>query len=130
MSRSRAVRSVHSVLLGAMLGLLAATASAEPPPKAQREIDQLIDALGRSGCEFQRNGKWYPAGEAQTHLRRKYDYLRKRDLVANAEQFIERAGTESSMSGKPYQVRCPGQAAVSSADWLGMRLSAIRHAKP
>ncbi|HZX78043.1 DUF5329 domain-containing protein [Lysobacter sp.] len=105
-------------------------ARSEPPPQAQREIEQLIQALGASGCHFQRNGKWYPAADAQAHLRRKYDYLRKRDLVASAEQFIERAGTESSMSGKPYQVRCAGQAAVSSADWLRARLSAIRHARP
>ena len=125
-----AVRTVRSVLLGALLGLLATSASAEPPLQAQREIAQLIDALGSSGCEFQRNGKWYPSGEAQAHLRRKYDYLRKRDLVANAEQFIERAGTQSSMSGKAYAVRCPGQRAVPSAQWLGARLSGLRHATP
>jgi hypothetical protein len=121
---------LRGLLLLLLLGTVAMPVRAEPPPQAQREIEQLIQALGASGCQFQRNGKWYPAADAQAHLRRKYDYLRKRDLVATAEQFIERAGTESSMSGKPYQVRCPGQAAVSSADWLGMRLSAIRHAKP
>jgi len=125
-----AVRTVRSVLLGALLGLLATSASAEPPLQAQREIAQLIDALGSSGCEFQRNGKWYPAGEARTHLQRKYDYLRKRDLVASAEQFIERAGTQSSMSGKAYAVRCPGQGTMPSAQWLGARLSGLRHAKP
>lgn len=120
-------RGLLSLLL---LGAAAMAARAEPPPQAQREIEQLIQALGASGCQFQRNGKWYPAADAQAHLRRKYDYLRKRDLVASAEQFIERAGTESSMSGKPYQVRCAGQTAVPSADWLGARLSAIRHARP
>ncbi|MBU8974809.1 DUF5329 domain-containing protein [Lysobacter sp. MMG2] len=103
---------------------------AAPPPQAQREIGQLIDSLGRSGCEFQRNGTWYPAGEARAHLQRKYDYLRKRDMVATAEQFIERAGTQSSMSGRAYAVRCPGQGTVPSAQWLGARLSAIRHATP
>lgn len=105
-------------------------AQAAPPAKAQREIEQLIGALGASGCEFQRNGTWHAAGEAQAHLRRKYDYLVRRDLVASAEQFIERAGTKSSMSGKAYAVRCPGKAPVSSAAWLGARLSAIRHAAP
>ena len=124
-----------AILQSGLLSLLLLCAAviparAEPPPQAQREIEQLIQALGASGCQFQRNGKWYPAADAQAHLRRKYDYLRKRDLVASAEQFIERAGTESSMSGKPYQVRCAGQAAVSSADWLRARLSAIRHARP
>ena len=120
-------RAIATLLAGA---LLAASAAAAPPPQAQREIEQLIDALGRSGCEFQRNGSWYPASEAQAHLRRKYDYLRKRDLVATAEQFIERAGTQSSMSGKAYAVRCPGQGAVPSARWLGAKLSQFRHATP
>lgn len=98
-----------------------------PPPQAEREVDQLITALGQSGCQFQRNGTWYPAAEAQSHLRRKYDYLRKRDMVASAEQFIERAGTQSSMSGKAYQVRCPGKPVVTSAVWLNAKLGDIRH---
>lgn len=103
---------------------------AAPPEKARREIDRLIVALGSSGCEFQRNGRWYPANEAQAHLRRKYEYLVKRDLVDTPEQFIERAGSQSSMSGKAYAVRCPGKAAVPSSQWLGARLSEIRHAAP
>lgn len=103
---------------------------AAPPEKAKREIDRLIVALGSSGCEFQRNGRWYPAAEAQAHLRRKYEYLVKRDLVDSPEQFIERAGSQSSMSGKAYAVRCPGKAAVPSSQWLGARLSEIRHAAP
>ena len=126
-----ASRTVRLALAGFGLALgMAAPALAEPPAQAQREIAQLIGALGQSGCQFQRNGSWYPAGEAQAHLRRKYEYLRKRDMVATAEQFIERAGTQSSMSGKPYAVRCAGQAAVPSAQWLGARLSTIRHATP
>ena len=123
-------RATATLLAGAMLAGRAASAAAAPPPQAQREIEQLIDALGRSGCDFQRNGSWYPASEAQAHLRRKYDYLRKRDLVATAEQFIERAGTQSSMSGKAYAVRCPGQGTVPSAQWLGAKLSQFRHATP
>ena len=124
-------RAIRSVVVGVCVGLFAAPAAfAEPPPQARREIEQLIDALGTSGCEFQRNGTWYPPAKAREHLRRKYDYLRRRDLVASAEQFIERAATSSSMSGKAYSVRCPGQAAVPSAQWLGARLSTLRHATP
>lgn len=121
-------RRLASVLLGALLAPAAALAA--PPEKAQREIEGLIAALGRSGCQFQRNGTWHPAAEAQAHLRRKYEYLRKRDLADSAEQFIERAGSKSSISGKPYAVRCPGQAVTPSATWLGARLSEIRHAAP
>jgi hypothetical protein len=126
----KALRATRSVFVGLLLALAGVAAQAGPTASAQREITQLIEALGQSGCEFQRNGTWYPAGEAQAHLRRKYEWLLKRDMVASAEQFIERAGTESSVSGKPYAVRCRGQGAVPSAKWLGTRLSTIRHATP
>ncbi len=114
---------VFVLLIGLLLAL---PVPAAPPKEAVREIETLIAALGASGCEFQRNGSWYPAEKAQDHLRRKYDWLRERDMVASAEQFIERAGTKSSVSGRAYQVRCPGQAAVPSADWLRTRLREMR----
>lgn len=122
------MRGLPGIVL--LAALVSAGAPAAPPEQAKREIDGLIAALGGSGCQFQRNGKWYPAAQAQAHLRRKYEYLLKRDLVDSAEQFIERAGSQSSMSGKAYSVKCPGQAAVPSAQWLGARLSGIRHAAP
>jgi hypothetical protein len=105
---------------------IAMPASAAPPPVAAREIESLIAALGASGCDFQRNGSWYPAKKAGQHLRRKYDYLRERDKVATAEQFIALAGTRSSMSGTVYRVRCPGRPIVDSAAWLQARLLQIR----
>lgn len=126
-------RSLATVLI-ALLGVLATpaanTAEAAPPAQAAREIERLIAALGASGCQFQRNGRWYDASEAQAHLRRKYDWLRKRDMVASGEQFIERAGSESSMSGKPYEVRCPGRPAVASAIWLTAKLAELRRTSP
>lgn len=118
-----------SAVLFALLASVAAPAQAAPPPQAEREIEQLIAALARSGCQFQRNGSWYDSGQAQAHLRKKYAYLRKRDMVASAEQFIERAGSESSMSGRAYQIRCGSAAAMPSAAWLRARLNEIR-AKP
>ncbi|KRD79996.1 DUF5329 domain-containing protein [Lysobacter sp. Root983] len=122
---------MNSRLAALLLPLLAvaSTAHAAPPPQAEREIEQLIATLARSGCQFQRNGSWYDAAQAQAHLRKKYAYLRKRDLVASAEQFIERAASESSMSGRAYQIRCGTAAATPSATWLRARLNEIR-AKP
>lgn len=107
----------------------AGLAHATPPPAA-REIEQLMSALGHSGCEFQRNGTWYPAKKAEQHLRRKYEYLRDRGKVATAEQFIALAGTQSSMSGRAYRVRCAGRPEVPSADWLRARLRDMRKAAP
>lgn len=119
---------MRRALAALVLALSAAAAPAAPPADAQREIDGLIAALGHSGCQFQRNGRWYPASDAQAHLRRKYDWLRKRDLVDSAEQFIVRAGTGSSISGQAYRVRCAGRAAEPAAAWLQGRLAALRAA--
>ena len=104
------------------LSLSAAVASAAPSAKAQHEIDALIAGLGSSGCEFERNGSWYDSSKAAAHLQQKYDYLLKKKLVPTTAAFIERAGSQSSVSGKAYQVRCPGQTAVNSADWLKAQL--------
>jgi hypothetical protein len=110
----------------ALLATIAMSVRAAPSPQAQREIDALISGLGASGCAFERNGRWYEAKAAQTHLRKKYAYLRKRDMADTAELFIERAASESSMSGKPYRVRCPGKAAEPSVQWFRQRLQALR----
>jgi Family of unknown function (DUF5329) len=101
---------------------------AAPSPQAQREIDALIAGLGASGCAFERNGRWYDAKTAQAHLQKKYDYLRKRDMADTAELFIERGASVSSISGKPYRVRCPGRAAEPSAQWFRQQLQALRAA--
>jgi hypothetical protein len=110
--------------------MMAVPAGAAPPPAAVREIEGLIAALGASGCDFQRNGSWYPAKKAEQHLRRKYDYLRERDKIATAEEFIALAGTRSSMSGRAYSVRCPGKPVVDSAAWLQGRLRVLRGTGP
>ena len=109
-----------------LLLLSSLTVQAAPSAQAQREIRYLMDALSQSQCQFQRNGRWYGREEARAHLQRKYDYLLKRDQVDTAEQFIERAASRSSMSGKAYRVRCPGQPEVAAANWFGRRLKALR----
>lgn len=100
----------------ALLPCQPALAALDADSKA--EIDAIFKRLGSSSCEFQRNGTWYSSQEAVTHLRRKLDYLERRQLVDSVPSFIERAGTASSMSGKPYAVRCPGQPTVSGNTWL------------
>jgi Family of unknown function (DUF5329) len=91
-----------------------------------REIAALIEALGSSGCRFWRNGRWHEGSEARAHLQRKYDRARKRGLAGSAEDFIERAASRSSLSGKPYRVRCPGQPDVDSRPWFRGILHRIR----
>ncbi|MBL8263604.1 MAG: DUF5329 domain-containing protein [Xanthomonadaceae bacterium] len=96
---------------------------------AQREIEALIAALGRSGCSFERNGEWYDGARARTHLGRKYDYLRRRDPAGSAESFIERAASRSSTSGRAYHVRCPGKPVESASTWFQRQLRDMRAPK-
>ena len=104
--------------IAAVLCIAGSVAATEAP----KEIDGLIQAIGRSGCQFERNSKWYDAVAAQAHLQRKYDWLRKRDAAGTAEQFIERAATRSSISGKPYHMRCGEQAPMPASEWFGREL--------
>ena len=113
-------------LLFCALSLSSTLAFAVPSSTAKKEIGQLMDALSRSGCQFQRNGSWYGAAEARAHLQRKYDYLLKKDKVDTAEQFIQRAASQSSMSGRAYRVRCQGREQEASA-WFGGQLQKLRH---
>ena len=120
--RKALIRTISSTLLCVLVGLTYAA----PPQNTQQEISKLMDALADSDCQFQRNGRWYGAAEARTQLQRKYDYLRQKNLVASSEQFIAHAASESSMSGKPYRVRCPGQPDQLSASWFHQQLQRLR----
>ena len=118
---------MHRHLFAALCLLaFAGSAPAAPSPTAKREIQGLMDALSASSCEFQRNGTWHGREEARRHLQRKYEYLLKRDLADTAELFIERAASKSSLSGRAYQVRCPGQPAQPAAAWFKARLESLR----
>jgi hypothetical protein len=102
------------------------SAFAGPDATTKQEISHLIGHLAASGCRFNRNGSWYDASQAVSHLNRKYEYLLKRDLVPNAEAFIERAASESSASGKPYWVKCGDAPEVQSATWFREALEKLR----
>jgi hypothetical protein len=67
----------------------------------------------------------WSAGPDET-TRAEIAHLLKKSLVTTTESFIERAATESSMSGKPYSVKCADAPAVASATWLRAELSNFR----
>ncbi|HIV70099.1 MAG TPA: DUF5329 domain-containing protein [Candidatus Aquabacterium excrementipullorum] len=104
--------------------------AAEPSEATRREVAHLFRHLEQSGCQFQRNGTWYDAHQAVGHLQQKYDYLLKKGLAPTTEAFIERAGSQSSMSGKAYEVRCGQSVPVHSADWLRIELARYRQRQP
>jgi hypothetical protein len=114
----------------AIVGLCSASTLLAASPKADAEIDALLKRLRTSGCTFQRNGSWYEAPKAADHLQDKREYFAKKGKLATAEDFIRLAATESSMSGKAYQVKCPDQAQQPSAQWLRGELGKLRQTKP
>jgi Family of unknown function (DUF5329) len=101
----------------------------EIPNATKQEVEHLFAHLDNSGCQFNRNGSWYSAHEAVLHIRKKYDYLLGKKLINTTESFIEKAATESSMSGKPYQVKCKGQTVALSSIWLKNELKNYRTKK-
>lgn len=90
------------------------------------EITQLLDYVERSGCALYRNGSWYSASDARAHLERKYRDLLDKGGAGTTEDFIDRAAMASSLSGKPYQVKCEGREQVSSAEWLTVEMLRLR----
>jgi hypothetical protein len=92
----------------------------------EKEIQHLFDHLENSDCEFNRNGKWYNTEEAVEHINYKYQYLIKKGLINSTEQFIDRTASESSMSGKPYVVKCDQSEPIKSSVWFKRELTRFR----
>jgi hypothetical protein len=60
------------VLLVAVAAMAVQTAaSADPSPRAQAEVAYLLGAVGASGCDFNRNGRWYDGRRVRELLRAK-----------------------------------------------------------
>jgi len=116
-------------LIVAFGALAASAASAEPTPAVRAEVNFLLGYVEGSGCDFDRNGSWYTSPEAQQHLRDKFNYLVARDLIHSTEDFIDRAASESSFSGRAYRVRCKGGLPVTSKQWLSEELARLRGLK-
>jgi len=110
---------VNRLRIGICLGLLLINlAHAE----SDARIEYLLTAVGTSDCTFIRNGTEHTAAAAEDHLRMKYK--RGKLWVKNAEAFIERIASQSTLSGEPYRVRCPQQPPQTTQKWLQAQLAA------
>ncbi len=105
---------------------LAPSAHAAPSLAVVGEIDYLLTMIDHSGCEFRRNGRWYGVTMAAAHLRYKYEVLVASGRINTAEDFIEKAATQSSLSGREYEVKCKGSVTVTSNQWLREALTRYR----
>lgn len=96
--------------------LLTESSSADVPDADRHEVQHLLEYLRASDCLMERNGEQHPGEDAYAHVKKKYDYFR--DDIKTPEEFIDYAATKSTMSGKYYQVICPGDPPVRTRDWL------------
>ena len=117
------ILAVLCVIVGV---LLLPTARAGAPQATQVEVKYLLDFVEISGCDFYRNGTWYDSTKARAHLAAKFDYLDSRNRLKSAEDFIDGAATQSSLSGRPYEVRCLECKTVPTGPWLHDVLSRYR----
>ena len=115
---------MRRVVVLLLLLVFATSSEAEPAPASAAEIAHLLDAVEASQCTFIRNGTPHPSAEARAHMELKYDHVRRR--VDTAEDFIELAGSQSSITGRAYLVECADEPQRRSRDWLLERLHAFR----
>jgi hypothetical protein len=120
-------------LTSTLRGLLLALCLSSPPihaapaPTAVRaEIDALLMRLQTSECKFYRNGRWFGGRKAKSHLLSKLHNAERMTTVVSTEDFIARVATKSSVSGKPYRVKCGDAEGQPSAEWLTAELGALR----
>jgi hypothetical protein len=123
----RVRRAIPTILLfAALLTAGASSWAGAPSTEARAEIEHLLAFVVKSGCQFNRNNKWYASPEASAHLAKKEHYLEEHGQIANAEDFIAKAATKSSMTGRPYTVRCGSEPAIASDEWLMAELRRFR----
>jgi len=116
--------------LATLIFMIATTAfCAELSPVAQQEIAYLFSQMEYSGCEFNRNDSWYSATDSSAHLQKKYQYLLRLDMLSSSESFIVGAASESSISKKPYLVRCPGAPVVETGTWFKSAVEKYRQTR-
>ena len=112
----------------ALSGALAAAQSGLAASPTDAEIAYLMKQLKASSCQFDRNGSVHNADEAVSHLQKKHAYMSSRVQQMTTEAFITEAASQSSISGQPYWVRCPGQLPMESKTWLMRELARYRAA--
>lgn len=122
----RFVMTAALIFVAVMSNAISTANATAVSTQTKAEIEALLNRLGSSTCQFNRNGTWYSAAEAKAHLAKKFDYVLEKNLATTTEQLIDAAAAKSSVSGKPYQVRCPNAAAQDSAAWLNAALKDIR----
>ena len=121
------MKTMQGLFLGHHITFLLIAATVLFPMESQAdtetEIKHIIAYIENSNCTFIRNGKEYNTKEALVHIQNKYKYTKR--WIKSAEDFIKYTVTKSSMSGRPYTIRCDGLE-ILSAEWLSEELKRFR----
>src|SRR5215469_12133005 len=105
----------------AVLALATVANAVDRLPAEDARIEYLLAVVGSlHEAQFIRNGTAYDSTAAVRHLRAKLGIAGSR--VKSAEDFIRYCGSESSISGKPYEIRFPDGRVVLSAGFLRQKL--------
>ena len=106
-------------------GSSALAQSAFLPITERQKIEALISAVeGFHEATFIRNGKAYTAVDAARFLRGKWQA--REAEIRSASDFIEKVGSFSSTTGKPYLIRFRNGREIPSALFLREQLSKIK----
>ncbi len=98
--------------------------AAEPTPAEKAKIEALIASVeGLADAKFIRNGSTYDAKTAAKFLRGKWSS--NSDEIATAADFIAKAATGSSTSGKPYLIRQKDGSETKCAEYLAAQLKKL-----
>jgi hypothetical protein len=114
-------RILAVALLSALLSAAPAARARELAPIEQARIEYLLSVVASlHDAEFIRNGKAYDSRAAADHLRTKLRAAGSR--VQTAEDFIRYCAAESSVSGRPYEIRLADGRVLLAADFLTQEL--------
>jgi len=107
------------------LGALLLANGAQGMPAAEEAKAQALLARVQTaqGAVFIRNGTEYGSANAAEFLRRKC--VKDWGKMANAREFINTCASQSSTSGKPYQIKLAGGIPQPSAQLLTQWLEEI-----
>jgi hypothetical protein len=110
---------LYAVLL---LTLATVAAATNRLPAEDARIEYLLAVVASlQDVQFIRNGTAYDSAAAVKHMRAKLRVAGGR--VKTAEDFIRYCGSESAVSGKPYEIHFPDGRVVLSADFLRQKLA-------
>ena len=113
-----------TLLFSAVSLLLAPSLRADEKLTEHAKIEALIGHLeGLQDATFIRNGSEYNSKNAAKFLRGKGDANKKE--IHTVQDFIAKAATKSSTTGKPYVIRLKGAAEMNCADYLNAQLKKI-----